>query len=197
VLKTVWSCDCNPADYRMADGKVVPYRNRRGPSEVIATPVFYNNRVYVSVGQDPLHGSGAGCLTCMDATKTGDITDSGVVWRYRDIDRTLSTVSIADGLLYIADYGGTLHCLDLETGKLVWKHDTESFLWASTLVADGKVYLGDKAGNLWIFAAGREKKIINKIKLGSAIYQTPVVANGVLYICCDSRLYALPLETAK
>ena len=40
-----------------------------GPSEIIATPVFYNNRVYVAIGQDPLHGRGKGCVTCIDATK--------------------------------------------------------------------------------------------------------------------------------
>ena len=33
-----------------------------GPSEINATPVFYKNRVYVAVGQDPEHGEGVGDL---------------------------------------------------------------------------------------------------------------------------------------
>ncbi len=192
ALKLVWKCDCNPPDYRMKDGKPVPYRAKTGPSEIIGTPVCYKNRVYVTVGQDPLHGSGVGCVTCIDATKTGDISTGGKIWEYRDIDRSLATVSIADGLLYVSDYGGVVHCLDLETGKLVWKHATEGYMWGSTFVADGKVYVGDGTGTLWIFAAGREKKILNKIKFETTIYQTPIFANGVLYVATEKSLYAIP-----
>lgn len=192
VLKNVWKCDCNPPEYRTRDGMPVKYRDRNGPSEIIGTPVCYKNRVYVTVGQDPLHGSGAGCVTCIDATKTGDVSTGGRIWQYKDIDRSLATVSIADGLLYVSDYGGAVHCLDLETGKLVWKHQTEAFMWGSTFVADGKVYVGDSTGVLWILAAGREKKILNKIKFDSTIYQTPIIANGVLYVTTEQRLYAIP-----
>ncbi len=187
VLKTVWKCDCNPPEYRK-----VQYHGRKGPSEVIGTPVFYKNRVYVTIGQDPLHGTGVGCVTCIDATKTGDITASGKVWENRDIERSLSTVSIADGLLYVGDYGGTVHCLDSETGKQVWQHDTKAYIWGSTFVADGKVYIGDTTGTLSILAAAREKKIINKIKFDAGICQTPIVANGVMYVATDQRLYAIP-----
>ncbi|HEY2147481.1 MAG TPA: PQQ-binding-like beta-propeller repeat protein, partial [Pirellulales bacterium] len=148
--------------------------------------------VYVTIGQDPLHGSGVGCVTCIDATKTGDISQNGKIWEYRDIDRSLATVSVADGLLYVTDYGGTVHCLDAATGKPVWKHATEAFMWGSTFVADGKVYFGDETGMLWILAAGREKRVINKIKFDSTIRQTPVYANGVLYVCTEQRLYAIP-----
>ncbi len=197
TLKNVWRCDCNPPDHRQIEGKPVPYRSHSGPSEIIGTPVCFDNRVYVTVGQDPLHGTGAGCLTCIDATKTGDISSSGKVWEFRDIDRSLSTVSIADGLLYVADYAGVVHCLDLETGKQIWKHDTEAYMWGSTLVADGKVYFGDGTGHLWILAAGREKKVLNKIKFDSTIYQTPIVANGVLYVATEQRLYAIPLIAKK
>ena len=149
------------------------YRTRNGPSEVIGTPVCYENRVYVTIGQDPLHGSGVGCVTCIDATKTGDISKSGKIWEFRDIDRSLSTVSIADGLLYVGDFTGNVHCLDLDTGKQIWKQETQAYMWANTFVADGKVYFGDTTGMFWIMAAGREKKVINKIMLDSPIHQTP------------------------
>ena len=85
--------------------------------------------------------------------------------------------------------GGTL---DIETGKPVWKHASQAFMWGSTFVADGKVFVGDATGTLWILAAGREKKVLNKIKFDSTIYQTPVFANGVLYVCSEQRLYAIP-----
>mgnify|MGYP001765070140 CR=1 FL=1 len=88
----------------------------RPTSEVVGTPVFLNNRVYVALGRDPEHGRGRGALHCIDATGSGDITKTGKVWSYQGLDRTLSTVSIADGLLYICDVAGRLHCLDADTG---------------------------------------------------------------------------------
>ncbi len=208
-LRKVWSFDCNPPHYRFKDGKPIGYRSgdaRRkagntndgtfaGPSEIIATPVFYNNRVYVAIGQDPLHGRGRGMLSCIDATKTGDISRSGLIWSYDKLDRTLSTVSIADGLLYVADYTGMLHCLDADTGRLSWTHDTKAEIWGSTLVADGRIYLGTEKG-FWVLAAGRQKKVLAQIKLGAPVWTTPIVANGALYVASQRYLWAVQRPAA-
>ena len=131
------------------DGKFV------GRSEIIATPVLVNDRVYVAIGRDPAHGRGRGALHCIDPRGSGDITATGKVWTYQGLDRTLSTVSVADGLLYVSDVGGRLHCLDAETGSCHWIHDTKCEVWGSTLVADGKVYMPTSKG-LWVLAAGKE-----------------------------------------
>jgi outer membrane protein assembly factor BamB len=58
-------------------------------------------------------------------------------------------------------------------------------------VADGKVYIGTRSGNFYIFAAGREEKLISSIKLDSPMCGTPVAANGVLYITTMKKLYAV------
>lgn len=152
-----------------------------GMSEIIGTPVFHNNRIYVATGRDPEHGRGRGALHCIDATKRGDITQTGRVWTYQGLDRTLSTVSIAGGLVYISDVGGRLHCLDAETGQCYWVHETNSQVWGSTLVADGKVYMPTPRG-LFVLAAGKEKKVLSQTNVGAVLYASPVVANGTLYI---------------
>ena len=197
-LKMRWSYDCIPPAYRPAPGvnTVSNYclgdkRTRgtlnqddgtfAGESEIIGTPVFCSNRVYVAIGRDPEHGRGRGALQCIDATKTGDITKTGRVWTYQGLDRTLSTVAVADGLLYICDLGGRLHCVDAETGQCYWVYESNSSIWGSTLVADGKVYMPTSKG-LIILSAGKAKKILNQISLGAKILATPVAANGTLYV---------------
>jgi outer membrane protein assembly factor BamB len=192
-LKTAWKYDCNPPEHKVdKNGKPYKYPGADGPSEINATPVFWKNRVYVPVGQDPEHGEGIGNLTCIDATKTGDITQTGKIWSYDKIHRSISTVSITpDGLLFVGDFSGYVHCLDAETGKLYWTHDMKAHMWGSTLVADGKVYLGDEDGDFVVFAASKEKKIISTTNLGAAIYSTPVVANGAIYVGTQTHLYAL------
>jgi outer membrane protein assembly factor BamB len=190
-LKTVWKFDANPPEYKAMDGKPIKYPDPKGPSEINATPVFYKNRVYVATGQDPEHGEGVGHLVCVDATKTGDITKTGVIWEYKGIHRSISTVSIDPdtSLLFVGDFSGFVHCLDAETGKVYWVHDMKAHMWSSTLVADGKVYVGDEDGDFVVMAASKEKKILSETNLGTPVYSTPVVANGVIYIASNTHLY--------
>ncbi len=197
-LKTVWTYDCVPPEYKAAgdddpithycldDRRVQGTLNKHdgqfvGRSEIIATPVFLNNRVYVAIGRDPAHGRGRGALHCIDATGQGDITASGRIWTYQGLDRTLSTVSVADGLVYISDVAGRLHCVNADTGEPYWVHDTNCETWGSTLVADGKVYMPTSKG-LWVLATGTELKVLQHISLGGPVYASPVVANGTMYI---------------
>lgn len=191
VFKELFRYDCNPAEYRMKDGKPIKYATPDGPSEVIATPVFYKNRVYVPIGQDPEHGEGVGSFVCIDATKTGDITKTGTIWRFNGINRSLSTPSIHNGLLYVADFSGFIYCMDAETGKQHWKYDTKSHIWSSTMVADGKVMVGTEDGDFVMLAADKTLKEIGKIDFRAPIYSSPVVANGVLYVATPTHLYAI------
>lgn len=209
ILKKVWWADCNPKEYQAAVGDRPLFLHyclgdkRRadalnkpdkgtfvGMSEIVATPVFHKDRVYVAIGRDPAHGRGRGALWCIDATKTGDVTEAGRVWCYQGLDRSLSTASIADGLVYVADVAGRIHCLDADTGKVFWVHENNTQTWGSTLVADGKVFLGTEKG-LWILAAGREYKALGKINIGAPVWATPVAANGVLYVASKTYLYAV------
>jgi outer membrane protein assembly factor BamB len=191
VLKKVWWFDCNGPDHRTKEGKPIRYPTAEGPSEIIATPVFRKGRVFVAVGQDPMHGDGPGRLCGIDAAGSGDISENGNVWVNGDMHRSTSTVSVTDGLLFVADFTGAVRCLDPASGKQLWVHAMRGHIWGSTLLADGKVYIGDERGDLTVLAAGREKKVISTTNLGSAIYSTPVAANGVLFVASQTHLYAV------
>jgi outer membrane protein assembly factor BamB len=197
VLQVVWKADCNPPEYKAKDA-AHKYPAPEGPSEINATPVFYKNRVYVPTGQDPEHGEGVGHLTCLDATKTGDITTTGKIWEYKGIHRSISTVSIDPNtaLLFVGDFSGFVHCLDAETGKLNWVYDMKAHMWGSTFVADGKVYVGDEDGDFVILPAKKDfdpkkEKPIFEVNLGAPMLSTPITANGVLYVMSQTHLYAV------
>ncbi len=189
--KTIWKCDCVlPTQKKNAKGFIL-YPAYAGPSEILATPVFYKNRIYVANGQDPDHCDGVGVLTCIDATKTGDITDTGKIWVYDKISRSMSTCSIYNNLLFITDSSGDIHCLDPETGKPNWVHKTGSHFWGSTLAADGKVYCGNADGDCYVMAATKEEKEISTCAIGQPIFGTPIVAHGVMYIAANAHLFAI------
>jgi outer membrane protein assembly factor BamB len=181
----LWRFDLNPAD------AVWPKTRNYG----VSTPVFSGGRVYISVGQDPDHSYGVGHAYSIDPAQRGDITDTGRVWQYDEIRRSISTAAVADGLVYISDLEGFLHCLDADSGEPRWTFDMIAPVWGSPLVADGKVYLGDQDGDVAVLEAGPELKKIAEIDMGSTVYSTPVPANGVLYIMTQSHLYAIVAPT--
>ena len=180
----LWEFDSNPKD------SVWP----RTRNELIATPVIFEDRVYIANGQDPEHGEGVGHLYALDATLRGDITETGAIWHFEDIRRSISTVAIADGLLYIADFSGYFHCLDAETGELYWTHDVFAAVWASPMVADGRVYLGDEDGDVVIMAHSKEKQVLAEMNMGGAVYGTVVPAHGTLFLNNRSQLFAIAAE---
>ena len=189
-LKRLWRFDCDPTAPKENIHDYI--RNRQeSPSNIKSMPVFYKDRVYVTVGGDIWWGKEKAWLQCIDATKTGDVTDTALLWSYPLEQHCCSTSSIWDGLVFVADCGRTVHCVDAETGKMYWTHECDAEIWASTLVADGKVYVGTRRRGFWVFAAARDKQVLCSIKLDSAMAGSPVAANGTLYVATMKKLYAV------
>ena len=212
--KLLWKFNCNPksATFNFKN------KTRSTKAHFLATPVVWEDRVYIGVGCNPDDGPGVGHLWCIDITKTGDVSpvddifdpknaknkNSALVWHHGGkIDpepergrkfhfgRTCSTVAIMDGLLYIGELDGYLHCYDAATGKRHWVVDVQSAVWASPYVVDGKVFMGNEDGDLHVYAHGKEMKRLAKISIGPGV-KTPVkVVDGVLYVMCMTDLYAI------
>ena len=131
--------------------------------------------------------------------------NSAAVWHYPGYDadgngklsfeetmhRTCGTVAIQEGLLFVADFSGLFHCLDLKTGKPLWTYDMLAAAWGSPLIADGKVYIGDEDGDITIFRLSPEQDMIAEINMGTSVYSTPIAVGNTLYIANKSHLFAI------
>lgn len=212
----LWWFDLNPKESAWELG------GRGTRNAIISTPVFHENSVLLSVGQDPEHGEGVGHFYRIDATKMGDVSpqiadgdgwkdnpNSGEIWHYGGIDedgsitgetngliyrRTISTVAISEGLVYAPDLSGFLHCVDFKTGEKKWVYDTFAAVWGSPMVVDGHVLLGDEDGELVLLEAGPEMKELETKIFNSSIYSTPTIANGMMFVSDRSQLYAFKVK---
>jgi outer membrane protein assembly factor BamB len=183
-LTKVWQFDCDPAAPK--DDVLKWQDNRReGPSTIIGMPVFCDGRVYVTSGGDPWHGKPECWLWCLDAATGKE------VWKCALKRFCMSTPAVANGLVFIGDWGRTLHCVDAATGKECWTHELRGEAWGSPFVADGKVHLGDRGGTFWILAAERERRIIADCDCGSAISVSGNAANGLLFVPTMRKLFAI------
>jgi outer membrane protein assembly factor BamB len=109
--------------------------------------------------------------------------------------RTMSTCAIHEGLIYIGELAGYVNCLDARTGERYWIHDTKSAIWGSAYYVDSKVYVPTEDGDVFVFAHGKEKKLLAKVEMEASIKGSVVVVNGVLFIKTENTLYAI--ETDK
>jgi outer membrane protein assembly factor BamB len=117
--------------------------------------------------------------------------------------RTVGSVAIKDGVLYIADFSGLFHCLDAKTGKVHWTYDMLSATWGSPLIVEDKVFIGDEDGDVSIFRhsadpavamkddGGDKKPYYGEINMGNSVYSTPIVAGNVLFIANKNNLFAI------
>ncbi len=190
TLERAWRFDCDPAGPKE---NVHSYskNTHEGPSEIMGMPVFHKDRVYVTVGGDIWWGKHQAWLKCIDATKTGEVTETAALWSYPLERYSVATPAIVNGLVFVTDGKGALHCVDADTGQAYWTHDVGNSIWGSALVADGKVYVGARDGVFMVFAADKTKNILFTTKFPDEINGTPTAANGVLYVPTLNRLYAV------
>jgi outer membrane protein assembly factor BamB len=185
--RMLWKFNCKAAERPPEKGEPET-RNH-----IVAAPVYYEDRVFIAVGQDPESGDGPGALWAIDATGRGDVTATGERWRLagKDFGRSISTVAVRDGLLYAVELGGYLNCIEAATGKRFWRHDLNAHVWGSPLLAGDKVCVTNEDGAVSIFAHGREARLLATVAMPETLYCTPVLAGGVLYLADRSRLYAI------
>lgn len=185
--RLIWKFDLNPKDSVWEPGGA----GTKG--FVVSMPVIHGNKVFLAIGNDPEGSDGPGHLYAIDATKTGDITETGKIWHVggAGFGRTVSNVAIADGLLYAIELAGFISCIDVETGRLHWRHDIMAGVWGSPLVVDGKVIFANTDGEICILQHGKMLKELATIDMRHPIFTTPVAANGVLYVATQRFLYAI------
>jgi outer membrane protein assembly factor BamB len=204
--KLIWKFDTNP--------KAAQWRDGRGERNyLVATPVLYDNRVYVANGRWPDSPNRSGRLYCIDPTKEGDVSPeledspskgkpnpkSAAVWCFdragsKEADEmhgAVASVAIHDGLLIAPDGLGYVHCLDAWTGQKFWTHDAEDATYATPLIVDGKVYIPTSGGELHILALARQKRLLARHDMKGEVRAPAVFANGVLYVAAGSQLFAL------
>lgn len=180
----LWRFDGNPKDARW-----LPRPGVLSRSSIIASPVFADGRVFVAMGQDPFHGNGPSLIHALKPNGHGDVTASGHIWTSREIGRVVGSPIVQDGLLYVGDLGGTVHCLEAATGIPVWKHETNGAIWGCLLLAGGRLYAGNVEGEMTVLRAGRQKEVLSQIKLDAPIYSRPALAGDALYLATARRLY--------
>jgi outer membrane protein assembly factor BamB len=71
----------------------------------------------------------------------------------------LASAAIAQDTVFVGDANGTLHAIDLRTGKARWTYHSDDGFETTPLVMNGRVFIGDLAGVFHAVSVSDGKKI--------------------------------------
>jgi outer membrane protein assembly factor BamB len=182
----VWRFDGNPKD-----APWLPRPRVFSRSPIIASPVFAGGRVFIAMGQSPGHGNAPSLIHAINPNGHGDVTTSRLIWTSREVGRVVATPIVKDGLLYVGDVGGTIHCLDAASGAHIWTYETNEAIWGSLLLAGDRLYVGNEAGTMTVLRAGRQKQLLAEIQMDAPLYSPAALSGDSLYLATANRLYLI------
>ena len=186
------------ADYttahELADGREVwrlgnlnPKDNYNPTLRFIASPGVGEGLVVVPSAKN-------GPVVALRSDGAGDVTDDEnvILWRMPRNTPDVPTPLIHDGLVYLLRENGTLMCVDLHTGELLYQERlADDRHRASPVFAAGRIYCAARRGEINVVAAGRNFQLLAKNDLGEDVSATPAFANGRMYVRTFDALYAI------
>jgi len=127
----------------------------------------------------------------------GVVTDSHVVWRYKPATTRRSSPIIVGDWLFTVDIRGVAACLELKTGKEIWRERLAGNYSASPLHTDGKIYFFDEGGKTLVIEAGPKYKVLAENRLADGFMASPAVSGDALYLRTRSTLYRIEKDAKR
>ena len=155
---------------------------------IIAAPVA-DSKVVIATSGNP-GGGGLGYLKAFQQGSSGDITKSGLLWKYDVSTPDASTPLILNDKLFMVSQNGVASCLNLKNGKLLWKKRLKGQYFSSLVAGDEKVYFLSIEGLCTVIDA-KNGEILAENQLPGTFYSTPAISEGIIYLRSFDRLYAI------
>src|SRR5262245_36738337 len=188
--KLIWKFDVNFKTSRYELG------GRGTRNTFLATPVYYDGRIYIASGQEPEHGEGRGRLVCIDPTKTGDISgelavdaagEPVAVGRNRWLDELKGERVIPNpnsGLVW--EY--VEHDRNSD-GKLDFEEQFHRSL-SNVAIKDDLLFITDFSG-LMLCLDAKTGRVHWTYDLLAAVFSSPLIVGNVVYIADEDGDVAL------
>lgn len=183
AAKLLWKFDANPKDSKWVLG------GRGTRNNIIATPVIYDDKVYVAVGQDPEHGEGIGHLWCIDPTKRGDVSPE-LAYNSSDPEKTIPHKRIQAVIAEEGDFArpnpnsaAIWHYSEVDSdgdGDIAFE-ETMHRSCGTVAIKDDILYIADFSG-LFHCLNAQTGKVNWTYDMYAAAWGSPVIADGKVYI---------------
>lgn len=176
----------------------------------VTSPTAAHGAVYVGTDDGRLHAI--------------DARQGHSLWSFTAGDSPSSDPRVFDGVVYFGCADDHLYAVDALSGEPLWRLRTDSWITSSPDVVDGRIVFGGVDGYLWVvnergaptFAqplgaqpvsasrfeivggdASTLPQLLWRYEVGTAIYASPTLAGGAVYVGGDARLHAVDATTGE
>jgi outer membrane protein assembly factor BamB len=183
--------------YDPLTGKIL-WELKMGGEMGIPSPVFDKEHIYLgnAGGREKpgvLYSVKAGAEG--DITpKEGETTSKGVEWTSLESGIANPSPLLYEGKLYVlASRGGELACLDVVTGKNLYKQKIEKTgaCWASPWAVNGKVLFYDEKGITHIVKAGTTFEELGQNQLDDKFWASPAITSEAYVFRGQKKLFCV------
>lgn len=121
----------------------------------------------------------------------GDITKSHRLWYVPETQQRIGTGVVKDGNLYVSNATGIAECIEIQSGKTIWKERLGGNLWGSMLLAGDKLYVANTQGEVFVLAASPKFEVLAKNDMAEHIKAAIAPSDGQLFIRTYQNLYCV------
>jgi len=125
----------------------------------------------------------------------GDITESARLWERDDLGADCPTPVGRDGIVYLLDDRGRIHCLDAGTGETIWAdaipRDAAKY-YSSPILAGDLLYCAREDGVLSVVRVSEDgMEVLSQNDMGERLAAAPVPVDGNLLVRGVEHLYCV------
>lgn len=179
--------------YDPATGKEL-WRLAKKSEATIPAPVPWGDWLVICSGNRPIQP-----IYAIRPGAEGDIslaeketTNEFIAWSQLRGGPYMPTPVIYNGYLHICSNTGVLTCIELETGRQVYRERMGGGSYTSSPVAaDGRLYFAAENGEVRVVKAGPDFELLAENELGDICMTVPALSGGKLFIRTQHYLFAL------
>ncbi|MFN0056089.1 MAG: PQQ-binding-like beta-propeller repeat protein [Planctomycetales bacterium] len=121
----------------------------------------------------------------------GDVTATHRLWHVADTQQRIGSGVVRAGHLYVANAPGIAECIDITSGKSVWKERLGGDLWGSMLLAGDRLYVGNNQGKIFVLAAATTFEKLAENDMGESMKAALAPSDGQLFVRTYQNLYCI------
>ncbi len=127
----------------------------------------------------------------------GDVTDTGVAWKFKTRVGKYASPLLVDGLIYTAAEENYVTCLEAATGQVVWTERIGGKYAASPVYADGRLYFFSQQGTTTVLKPGRTFEVLATNTLANGFMASPAVSGKAFFLRTRTHLYRVESASGR
>jgi outer membrane protein assembly factor BamB len=179
--------------YDPATGKEL-WRLAKKSEATIPAPVPWGDWLVICSGNRPIQPIFAirpgaeGDISLKDKETSNEF----IAWSQMRGGPYMPTPIVCEGYLHVCSNTGVLTCIEMETGRQVYRERLGGGSYTSSPVAaDGRIYFTAENGEVRVVKAGPDFELLAENGIGEICMAVPALSGGKLFIRSQHHLFAL------